>query len=126
MFCFWCSSFSYKTVLVLLNKLRLQRQKPLTISLDVQDISNSETPGRILAQLEIIHCVVVVMTILPLYVTFIIGDHNFCRNPDNRLQAPWCFTDAELVVEETCAVTPCDGIIRLHFSSLLPCLKYQH
>ena len=44
----------------------------------------------------------------------IVGDHNYCRNPDNRLPAPWCFTDADPLVEETCAVRPCNGITYLH------------
>lgn len=40
----------------------------------------------------------------------VVGDHNYCRNPDNRLSSPWCFTEAESLAEETCSVRPCQGI----------------
>ncbi|ELU14629.1 hypothetical protein CAPTEDRAFT_162027 [Capitella teleta] len=36
-----------------------------------------------------------------------IGDHNFCRNPDNRANAPWCFTSNPDVPMEVCAVSKC-------------------
>jgi len=34
---------------------------------------------------------------------------NLCRNPDNRLSGPWCYTMSDDVTQETCGVSICAG-----------------
>uniref|UniRef100_A0A3B4XSH0 Prothrombin n=1 Tax=Seriola lalandi dorsalis TaxID=1841481 RepID=A0A3B4XSH0_SERLL len=35
-------------------------------------------------------------------------EENFCRNPDNRPEGPWCFTQDPTVQKETCRVPICE------------------
>merc|ERR1719252_39478 len=38
-----------------------------------------------------------------------VGNHNFCRNPDQSFDSPWCFTnDGSGLSKETCGVDKCD------------------
>ncbi|NP_001191466.1 ror precursor [Aplysia californica] len=36
-----------------------------------------------------------------------LGDHNYCRNPNGREDAPWCFTNDRKMPKELCAVPKC-------------------
>ena len=35
------------------------------------------------------------------------GNHNYCRNPGNQDEGPWCFTSDDKVKKELCAVPKC-------------------
>ncbi len=37
----------------------------------------------------------------------ILGDHNYCRNPGDRGERPWCFTTDEEMRWEYCNITEC-------------------
>ena len=39
---------------------------------------------------------------------------NFCRNPDNKVTGPWCYTTDPEVTWETCAIPMCHGCITLY------------
>ena len=36
-----------------------------------------------------------------------IGDHSFCRNPNNRKGGPWCYTTNPSVEWQTCDIPIC-------------------
>jgi len=40
-------------------------------------------------------------------VTYNTGNHNYCRNIDGSMRAPWCFTGRNR--RELCAVHKCGG-----------------
>ncbi|XP_046335927.1 inactive tyrosine-protein kinase transmembrane receptor ROR1-like isoform X3 [Haliotis rufescens] len=39
----------------------------------------------------------------------IVGSHNYCRNPGNQEEGPWCFTTNGHVQKEVCAIPKCVG-----------------
>ncbi|CAH1772423.1 unnamed protein product, partial [Owenia fusiformis] len=39
-----------------------------------------------------------------------LGDHNYCRNPGNREDAPWCFTRNPNVPRELCSIPKCSEV----------------
>jgi len=41
-----------------------------------------------------------------------LGNHNFCRNPDESEEKPWCFTQDPSVEKEVCNVPVCPGLDR--------------
>ncbi|EDV24456.1 uncharacterized protein TRIADDRAFT_25104 [Trichoplax adhaerens] len=41
------------------------------------------------------------------YPEFGLGDHNYCRNPDNSNDGPWCFTSSISRRSEACSVPRC-------------------
>eukprot|EP00106_Octopus_bimaculoides_P002550 XP_014769992.1 PREDICTED: inactive tyrosine-protein kinase transmembrane receptor ROR1-like isoform X1 [Octopus bimaculoides] len=43
-----------------------------------------------------------------------LGDHNFCRNPGNEEDRPWCFTTNENVRKEICDIRNCDGFVEVN------------
>lgn len=43
-----------------------------------------------------------------------LGDHNFCRNPDNEEDRPWCFTTNPDVRKEICDIRNCDGFVEVN------------
>lgn len=55
------------------------------------------------------------------------GGHNFCRNPGNALDQPWCYTDRERINKETCAIPKCKSSLGGGSSDLLmiliPCVS---
>jgi len=36
-----------------------------------------------------------------------LGDHNYCRNPGNSEESPWCYTMNKMVDKETCDLPRC-------------------
>ena len=34
---------------------------------------------------------------------------NYCRNPDGKLEGPWCFVDDPFVEWDFCDIPACDG-----------------
>ncbi|KAK3599901.1 hypothetical protein CHS0354_022480 [Potamilus streckersoni] len=38
----------------------------------------------------------------------LLGNHNFCRNPNNSLEGPWCFTDNIYQEKELCSIPMCE------------------
>jgi len=41
-----------------------------------------------------------------------IGDHSFCRNPDNKKTGPWCYTLNSAVSWQTCAIPICGNYMQ--------------
>ena len=37
------------------------------------------------------------------------GAQNYCRNPDGKLEGPWCFVDDPFVEWDFCDIPACDG-----------------
>lgn len=44
-----------------------------------------------------------------------LGDHNYCRNPDNEPDGPWCYTTSNLTRWEYCAVPHCGKSDKISF-----------
>ena len=41
------------------------------------------------------------------YPEYGLGDHNYCRNPDNSNDGPWCFTSSINRRSEACDIASC-------------------
>ena len=39
----------------------------------------------------------------------VVAASNYCRNPDQRVEGPWCYTQDPDVQWETCNLMPCQG-----------------